>query len=404
MSGTTIKRDLRTGRSVWADSPGLGVTVRALDRAISVDVCIVGAGISGAFMARELSRDHSVAVLDRRPPLMGSTVASTAMLQWEIDLPLTALSEKIGARNAARAYRRSRSAVDDLKRIVAQERIVCGLKDKGSLYIAGDEYGHRALEAEAEARAELGLESRYIGPAELRETHGIDRTGAIVSQGSASADPARLAAGLLRRAIADGAKVYSRVEALEVLPDPDGVTLMTDAGHAVRARKVVFCCGYEFPKAVPTPGAKVISTWALATRPRTPCPAWLKEMLVWEASDPYLYFRMGGDGRLIVGGEDEADPLAHDDQAKLKRKCETIAAKLKRLMPQLEFEIDYSWAGAFGESATGLPSIGPVEGLDHGWAVMGFGGNGITYSVIASQVVAAEVRGGSDPDAGLYRD
>jgi glycine/D-amino acid oxidase-like deaminating enzyme len=403
MTGTTIKRDLRTGRSVWADSPGLGVPVRALDRAIGVDVCIVGAGISGAFMARELSRDHSVAVLDRRPPLMGSTVASTAMLQWEIDLPLTALSEKIGARDAGRAYRRSRAAVDDLKRIVAEERIVCGMKDKGSLYIAGDDYGHRALEAEAEARAALGLESRYIGPAELRETHGIDRTGAIVSQGSASADPARLAAGLIRRAIADGARVYSKVEALKVLPDPDGVTLMTDAGHAVRARKVVFCCGYEFPKGVPTPGAKVISTWALATKPRTPCPAWLKDMLVWEASDPYLYFRRGGDGRLIVGGEDEADPLAHDDKVKLKAKCETIAAKLKRLMPQLEFEIDYSWAGAFGESATGLPSIGPVEGMDHCWAVMGFGGNGITYSVIASQIVAVEVRGGSDPDAGLYR-
>jgi glycine/D-amino acid oxidase-like deaminating enzyme len=112
---------------------------------------------------------------------------------------------------------------------------------------------------------------------------------------------------------------------------------------------------------------------------------------------------MGGDGRLIVGGEDEADPLAHDDQAKLKGKCETIATKLKRLLPQLAFDVDYSWAGAFGESATGLPSIGPVEGMDHCWAVMGFGGNGITYSVIASQIVAAEVRGGRDPDAGLYR-
>jgi glycine/D-amino acid oxidase-like deaminating enzyme len=403
MTGATIKRDLRTGRSVWADSPGLGVPVRPLSRAISVDVCIVGAGISGAFMAHELSRDHSVAVLDRRPPLMGSTVASTAMLQWEIDLPLTALGEKIGAKDAARAWRRSRSAVDDLKRIVAEERIVCGLKDKGSLYLAGDEYGHRALEAEAGARAAFGLESRYVGPAELRDLYGIERTGAIVSEGSASADPARLAAGLLRRAQANGARVYSPVEALEVLGDPDGVTLTTDAGVAVRARKVVFCCGYEFPKVVPTPEAEVISTWAMASKPRAACPAWLRDMLVWEASDPYLYFRMGGDGRLIVGGEDEADPVAHEDKAKLKRKCETIAGKLKRLLPQVEFEIDYSWAGAFGESTTGLPSIGPVPGLEHGWAVMGFGGNGITYSVIASRIVATEVRGGSDPDADLYR-
>lgn len=403
MTGATIKRDLRTGRSLWADSPGLGVPARPLKEAISVDVAVVGAGISGAFMARELARDHSVAVLDRRPPLMGSTIASTALLQWEIDLPLTDLSDRIGAGKAERAYLRSHQAVADLKRIVAQERIVCGLRDKDTLYLAGDAYGHRALATEAEARAALGLNSRYVAPAELRDRFGLDRTGAILSGGSASGDPARLAAGLLRRAAADGARVYSPVEVVEAVSDPDGVTLLTDAGNPVRAKAVVFCCGYEFPKGVPTPRAKVISTWALASKPRQRCPAWLRDTLVWEASDPYLYFRMGGDGRLIVGGEDEASPDAHADKAKLKRKCETIAAKLERLLPGIEFEIDYSWAGAFGESSTGLPSIGPVPDMDHCWAVMGFGGNGITYSVIASQIVSSALRGKPDPDADLYQ-
>lgn len=402
MSGATHKRDLRTSRPLWADSPGLGVPVHSLKAPISVDVAIVGAGISGAFMAHELSRDHSVAVLDRRPPLTGSTMASTAMLQWEIDLPLTALTEKIGAEKARRAYLRSFSAVAALKRIVAEERIVCGLKDKSSLYLAGDEYGHRALEAEAQARAEIGLDSAYLKPADLRERFGIDRTGALFSNGSAGADPARLAAGLLRRAQAKGAKVYSPVEVMQAASDPDGVTLLTDAGHAVRAKSAVFCCGYEFPEGVPTPEAEIISTWALATKPRTACPIWLRDALVWEASDPYLYFRMGSDGRLIIGGEDEASPDAHEDQARLKRKCETISAKLRRLLPELDFEIDYSWAGAFGESATGLPSIGPVPDMDHTWAVMGFGGNGITYSVIASQVVGAAIRGKTDADADLY--
>jgi len=403
MTGTTIKRDLRTGRSLWADSPGLGVPVRPLDAAISVDVAIVGAGISGAFMAHALSKDHSVAVLDRRAPLMGSTLASTALLQWEIDLPLTTLSQKIGAANAKRAYLRSRQAVDALKQIVAEERIVCGLKDKSSLYLAGDAYGYRALEAEAEARAAIGLDSQYLNAAALRERFGVTRTGAILSSGSASGDPARLAAGLLRRAHARGAGIWSPVEVLQAVSDPDGVTLLTDAGHAVRAKSVVFCCGYEFPKGVATPGAEIISTWAMASKPRQRCPAWLKDMLVWEASDPYLYLRMGGDGRLIVGGEDEDSATAHQDKAKLKRKREILTGKLHRLLPDVSFEIDYGWAGAFGESATGLPSIGPVEGMDHTWAVMGFGGNGITYSVIASQIVAAEIRGQRDPDADLYR-
>ena len=403
MSGATIKRDLRTGRSLWTDSPGLGVPTRPLKAAISVDVAIVGAGISGAFMAHELSKDHSVAVLDRRAPLTGSTMASTALLQWEIDLPLTALTDKIGSAKARRAYLRSRAAVDTLKRIVAEERILCGLRDKNSLYLAGEAYGHRALETEAQARAAIGLDSRYIGSADLRDRFGVDRTGALVSSGSASGDPARLAAGLLRRAEARGAKVWSKVEVLDAVSDPDGVTLLTDAGHAVRAKSVVFCCGYEFPKRVPTLGAEVISTWAMASKPRQHCPAWLRNMLVWEASDPYLYFRMGGDGRLIVGGEDEASPVAHEDKAKLKRKCATLSGKLKTLLPDVVFEIDYSWAGAFGASATGLPSIGPVDGMEHTWAIMGFGGNGITYSVIASQVVAAEIRGAGDPDADLYR-
>lgn len=168
----TAKRDLRTGRSLWVDSPGLGVSVRPLKATVSVDVAIVGAGISGAFMAHELARDHSVVVLDRRPPLMGSTIASTAMLQWEIDLPLTALADKIGKARARRAYARSRAAVDDLKRIVAEEGIRCALLDEASLYLAGDEYGRRALEAEAEARAAMGLDSVFVGPADLRNASG----------------------------------------------------------------------------------------------------------------------------------------------------------------------------------------------------------------------------------------
>lgn len=399
----TSKRDLRTGRSLWADSPGLGVPVRPLKQAVSADVAIVGAGISGAFMAHELARDHSVVVLDRRPPLMGSTIASTALLQWEIDLPLTVLAERIGMAKAHRAYARSRGAVDALKRIVMAGGIRCGLQDKDTLYLAGDAHGHRALETEVGARAAMGLESQYISPADLRDRFGIERTGAILSRGSASGDPARLAAGLLRRAAAWGAGIHSPVEVTEAVSDPEGVTLLTDTGHAVRAKHVVFCCGYEFPKGVPTPGAKVISTWALATKPRTPCPPWLRDTLVWEASDPYLYLRMGGDGRLIVGGEDEASPDAHADPAKLKRKSAVIADKLKRLLPEVEFEIDYVWAGAFGESSTGLPQIAPVPDMDHCWAVMGFGGNGITYSVIASQVVSAAIRERPDPDADLYR-
>ena len=398
----TLKRDLRTGRSVWATGRGLNVPVRPLKEAVSVDVAIVGSGISGAMAAFELSKDHSVVVLDRRPPLTGSTVASTALLQWEIDQPLTDLADRIGPTDAARAWKRSYQAVADLGALVRAERIPCAWDDRDTLYLAGDQFGFRALKDEAAARADLGLPSRFLSAAEVRDDYGIDRTGAVLSQDSASADPARLAAGLLRRAVANGARVHSPVEVLDILPDPDGVTLATDTGLAVRAQQVVLCCGYEFPKAVPTEGAGIASTWAIASQPGAACPAWLKRTLVWEASDPYLYLRCGPDGRVIAGGEDEESPTAHEDPARLKRKCEAVARKVSALIPGLELEVDYAWSGAFGTSTTGLPIIGPVPGMDRVQAVMGFGGNGITFSMIASQIVSAAIRGKPDPDADLF--
>lgn len=54
----------------------------------------------------------------------------------------------------------------------------------------------------------------------------------------------------------------------------------------------------------------------MASKPRQPCPRWLRDMLVWETSDPYLYLRMGDDGRLIAGGGDEASAVTHQDRTK----------------------------------------------------------------------------------------
>ena len=400
---TTLKRDLRTGRPLWADSRGLRLPVRALTSALDVDIVVVGAGVSGAFMAHELSSDFSVAVVDRRAPVLGSTMASTAMLQWELDVPLGALSEQIGDARAARVYRRSHRAVADLIFLVRRERIVCGLKAKSSLYLAGDAYGWRALKDEAARRARLGLDSTFLDSAALAERFAIDRTGAILSGGSASADPARLASGLLRRAAANGARLFAPVEATGVLQGADHVTVVTDAGVELRARQVVFCCGYEFPKGVPTHGARIISTWALASQPDAVRPAWLDRHLVWEASDPYLYFRTSDDGRVIVGGEDEASSTRHGDPGALAPKTRAIVRKLEALIADLDFKPDYTWAGAFGESSTSMPLIGPIPAMPRAHAVMGFGGNGITYSMIACQVIGAALRGRPDPDADLYK-
>ncbi len=118
-SSVTHGRDLRTGTPVWLRRGLPRVPCSPLSESIAVDVAIVGAGVSGALVADALVQaGQSVAVLDRRGPVRGSTAASTALLQFELDQPLSLLvrqdrAREGGARLLAIGERRRRSARPD---------------------------------------------------------------------------------------------------------------------------------------------------------------------------------------------------------------------------------------------------------------------------------------------------
>jgi len=163
----------------------------------------------------------------------------------------------------------------------------------------------------------------------------------------------------------------------------------------------VFATGYEVVKLVKTSGHKVISTWAMATKPQ-PERLWDSRCLIWEASDPYLYLRTTLDGRVVVGGEDESFSDEATRDALMPRKIATIRRKLHKLLPALDTQAEFTWAGCFGESATGLPFIGAIPGAPRCYAILGYGGNGISFSMIAAQVIQRAILGLPDPDADLF--
>jgi glycine/D-amino acid oxidase-like deaminating enzyme len=138
----------------------------------------------------------------------------------------------------------------------------------------------------------------------------------------------------------------------------------------------------------------------IATRPQ-PRALWPGGALVWEASYPYLYLRTTPDGRVICGGEDEpfVDEVRRD--ALLPRKTATLERRLARLFPCLDARAQYRWTGSFGASPTGTPTIGPIPGMPRCYASHGYGGNGITFSMMAAQMMRGFVLGRGDPDSDL---
>ena len=396
------KLDLRGGRPVWFAYRAPSVPVEKLTRDVKTDVLIVGMGISGAMMAEALTSDgHSVIAIDRRGPLKGSTPATTALVQFEIDQPLTKLSRMIGRASAEQAWRRSRLAVLNLRGRIAELGIDCGSTGIQSLYLSGNALGPSQLHDEAEARRQAGIGASYLSHQPLAGKFGIDRAAAILSHDNLALDPRKLTAGLLLKALERKARFYAPVEATTITDSRDAVVVGTSLGPTITARHVVLATGFELTDIVPATAHRIISTWAIATH-RQPRNIWPGAAFIWEASEPYLYMRATADGRVICGGEDEdfTDEVLRDSLT--ADKSARIAEKLGRLFPHLDTRPEFTWAGSFGTTTTGLPYIGALPRHPRLYAVMGYGGNGITFSQIASEIVSSAIGGAEDTDAKLF--
>ncbi len=394
---------LRTGVPLWAVGSQRQAAATRLQSNLNVDAAVIGGGISGALVADALLQaGFSVAAFDRTGFVRGSTPASTALLQFEIDQPLTILRRRIGMDRASRAWWRSATAVSRLRARIEDLGLRCGFRERHSAYLPGDVLDAAGLRREAAARQRIGLRSVLIDRATLGRLTGIDKPAAIWSAGSAEVDPAKLARGLWRSAAMRGAVLHAPVDIVDIAPGQRRVTLSTDEGYSISARSVVLATGYALSKLVKPRGYRIISSWAMATAPQ-PEALWPSRCLIWEAADPYLYCRTTQDGRVVAGGEDaEFEDEARRD-ALIPTKVTCLAHKLGRLLPSLDTQPAFAWAGCFGQSATGLPAIGEVPGAPRCYVVMGFGGNGITFSAIAAEMIQRAMLGLPDPDADLFR-
>ena len=401
----TEQADLRGGCSPWF-KPIQNPASLDVRQSIKCDALVVGGGITGSLMAERLTRQGlDVIVIDRELPGKGSTAASTSMLLWEIDRSLGQLTQLYGFQRASRAYRASLEAVAGLKSLVLQLGLACEMREKNSLYLAAGDTGKELLE-EHRLRERAGLPGHFLDHPLLLDAFGIARPAAIVSPGAADADPVQLSRGMLRTAVARGARVFQG-EAVAYDAAPRAVHVQLDNGFEIEARSVVLATGYVMPDIVRSTVQKASSSWAIATRPQ-PQNIWKGGALIWEDSEKYLYARTTVAGRIIIGGEDSDEVIEPEARDRLIPAKETLLTeKLTALWPAAATDIEFRWAGTFDTTRDGLPLIGPVPGAKGIYAAYGYGGNGITFSFLAAQLIGDLIAGSSSPllsDFALDRD
>ena len=394
---------LNSGLPFWPVRNGLLRTYPRLEAPFDCDVLVVGAGITGALIADRLSAaGFSVGLVDGREVAWGSTSASTALLQYEIDTELQELADRFGADDAALAYRSCADAVTALGTLARSVGDV-GFQRMKSVYFASRWYHAGRLKKEAAIRRQHGLPVQTLDRAALQERFGISAPVGLLTSVAAQVDPYRFAHRLLARVGRRGGRVHGRTRISAFRSVRGGVRATTQDDVPIRCRHLVFAAGYESQQYIDQRVARNRSSYAFISEPIAEWPQSLLRTLLWESARPYLYLRSTDDGRLLVGGEDDDIDIPLRRDARVDDKARKLLKRVHSLFPDLVVRSAFAWAGTFAETEDGLPFFGPHE--QHGPRVhfaMAYGGNGITYSQIGADLVRAAVQGKAHPCAELF--
>jgi glycine/D-amino acid oxidase-like deaminating enzyme len=394
---------LKSGYPYYLIRDGLVYDYPKLEKDLQTDVLIMGGGISGALTAYTLTREGiQSTVVDARSIGLGSTCASTSLLQYELDVRLTDLTELIGVRDAQRAYQLCHDAIDKL--MLVAEKI--GFKDiqrKKSLLYAASQKDAVSLKEEFINRKKAGFRVQFFEQDDIEEQFGFKAPAGILSQQAAQTNSYMYTHFLHQFNISKGGAVYDRTPIIKIRHHHNAVKLHTANGHTITAKKLVYATGYEVVQYIDQPIVKLLSTYAIASETLSaPRPFWKDEILIWNTANPYLYLRTTTDNRILIGGRDENyySPARRDKL--INRKRALLARDFSKLFPHIEFIPEFSWTGTFGSTKDGLPYIGTYPKLPNSYFALGFGGNGITFSLIAAELIASLLKGRKDKDLDLF--
>lgn len=396
--------DLKSGYPYWLIKNGLPYNYPKLTQNIQTDIAIIGGGISGALCAYELTASGiQCLVVDARTIALGSTCASTSLLQYELDKPLYQLRSLIGNRNAERAYILCGEAIDHLKKI--STAVGCqAFEKKQSLYYAAYKKDTILLKHEYEARKAAGFNLEFLGEQEIAKQFGFEAPAALLSQKGACVDAYSFTHNIHQHNIGKGCPVYDRTCITQIAYQKRGVKLTTADGFTISASKMINASGYEIEHFISKKIVTLHATYAFASE-NIPGRGefWKENAMIWNTANPYLYMRTTNDRRIIVGGRDEAfyNPILRDKL--LKKKTKQLTHDIGILFPNIPVVPEFSWTGTFGITRDALPFIGRYQKFPNTYFALGFGGNGITFSSIAAQLIRDRIKGIHNTDLDLFK-
>jgi glycine/D-amino acid oxidase-like deaminating enzyme/nitrite reductase/ring-hydroxylating ferredoxin subunit len=380
----------------WIDSAPIQKFPK-LQRDISVDVVVVGTGITGITTAYVLKQTGlTVALIERERVASIDTGHTTAHLTYITDVELRELARNFGEDHAQAAWDAGAAAIDEIERIVGEEKIECEYT-RVPAYIHVCVGGPSKKEApllkkEADLAAKLGFDAVYL------ESAPYFNLPAVRFANQAKFHPRKYLRSLVKKIPGNGSYVFEKSAASEF--DAKQRRVKVNRNWISFDRVVIATnnplVGFASITAATLFQTKLSLYTSYALGGRVPSGT-LPEALFWDTRDPYDYLRIDRHrdfDYLIYGGEDHKT----GQKKQTLRAYARLLGRLKKIIP--EARVDHRWSGQVICTPDGLPYIG--ENAEHQFVATGYCGNGITFGTVAAMMARDWVSGRKNPWTDLF--
>jgi glycine/D-amino acid oxidase-like deaminating enzyme len=352
---------------------------------LDIDVCVIGAGLAGLTIAREVAqRGWSVAVLEAAHVAWAASGRNLGFVLPGYFEDIDDIVERTGLDHAKQLWALSEQGLDYVRRTILDTSMPGVDLINGWLHVSKTD-NTAALRAEAERMRWIGADVEFWPAERVREQLRSPRYfGAVHYRQAFHIDPYNYALGLAALAEKAGARIFEATPAVSL--DPAGVRkrIVTPDGR-VRAAHVVLAGNVHLGALMPQLAATLlpVTTFVMVTEP-------IGEILhdivryrgaVSDSDRADNHYRIVGGDRLQWSGRMRAW------EANPRFVGRGLANDVRRTFPDLgKIEVAHLWSGTLGRTVHRMPQIGEMErGV---WLASGFGGHGLNTSAMAGDLVA----------------